>query len=113
LDALGGFVVVFSLPSTTTRARSNDDVQKPAAAGDAKALIEATGRVHREQLGGWGWDGVALVVGVGDLQDMEELDAWEDVCAPWEMEFVHVGSVGGQIQQLIGGEEGNEFGGEL
>ncbi|KAK0719641.1 hypothetical protein B0H67DRAFT_158883 [Lasiosphaeris hirsuta] len=111
LDALGGILVVVGLPPAGTGTPGS--VSGPTSglgsgAGDgegegghdAKGLISQMGRVLRAQLGGWEWDGVALVVGVGEAQD-EELDEWEDVCAEWGMEFVHHGG---------GGEGRNEFG---
>jgi hypothetical protein len=56
--------------------------------------------VVKERLGGWQWDGVGLVVGMG-----VEGGDWEDVCAEVGLEFV-----------LVGGENDggrNEFGGEF
>jgi hypothetical protein len=62
--------------------------------------------VVREGLGGWEWDGVGLGVGVGEADGgQEELEAWDECCAEWGLEFVHAR---GQK-----GEERNEFGGEL
>lgn len=83
LDALGGVVVVFDLAT--------------AAAADkakSKALLEGVGHLVRTALGGWEWDGVLLAVGVeeegvGGGVDEEDLEAWEDVCAEWGLEFIH------------------------
>ena len=78
-------------------------------ATQARELVSNVGRVVREGLGGWEWDGVLLAVGVGDLPLGEEgegvLDGWEDICAEWGLEFVHVRGGGG-------GSDGerNEFG---
>lgn len=44
----------------------------------------------RTALGGWEWDGVLLAVGVEEGGvDEEDLEAWEDVCAEWGLEFIH------------------------
>jgi hypothetical protein len=51
--------------------------------------------------------------GVGDgVGDGEELDEWEDLCAEWGLEFVHVAEAGVEIGKGKAGEEGkrNEFG---
>lgn len=82
LDALGGVVVVFDL------ATPSSDKAK------SKALLEGVGHLVRTALGGWEWDGVLLAVGVEDEQqqaavDEEDLEAWEDVCAEWGLEFIH------------------------
>ncbi|KAK3685123.1 alpha and gamma adaptin binding protein p34 [Podospora appendiculata] len=85
LTVLGGVVVVFALPPASA-----------AAVEQTKALIAHVGRVVREGLGGWEWDGVGLAVGVGgaglgaDHDEMADtLDEWEDCCAEWGLEFVH------------------------
>lgn len=68
--------------------------------GAADALIREVGRVVRDGLGGWGWDGVSVAVGLGSDPEGE----WEDRCAGAGMELVVVG----------GGEDSaarNEFGG--
>jgi len=69
----------------------------------AERLIRHVGRVVKEGLGGWQWDGVGLAVGMAG--DAEGNGEWEDVCAEMGLEFVLVG----------GGNEGgrNEFGGEF
>ncbi|KAK1825890.1 hypothetical protein QBC39DRAFT_400070 [Podospora conica] len=88
LDALGGVVVVFD-----------------AAAEQSRALLEGVGHLVRAALGGWEWDGVLLAVAV-DEADEDALEAWEDVCAEWGLEFVH------HYHQPGGGLEGrrNEYG---
>ncbi|RYO85190.1 hypothetical protein DL764_009214 [Monosporascus ibericus] len=89
LDVLGGVVVVFPLP---IRPKSDE--------GDAaRELIGGVGRVVREGLGGWEWDGVGLCLGVGEVDDVDD---WEDCCAEWGLEFVQVRS------QAVPGR--NEFG---
>ncbi|KAK3328294.1 alpha and gamma adaptin binding protein p34 [Cercophora scortea] len=104
LTVLGGVVVVFALPP-------------PSATGVAveqtKALIAHVGRVVREGLGGWDWDGVGLAVGVsgglaqaGHDEMGDVLDEWEDCCAEWGLEFVHAASASSGVD---GGAK-NEFG---
>ncbi|KAB5531240.1 hypothetical protein GE09DRAFT_1193702 [Coniochaeta sp. 2T2.1] len=97
LEVLGGLVVVFSLKGTTGTDTGGE-------------LIRQVGRVVKEGLGGWEWDGVGVVVGVGDVaggegrDEGEVLDEWEDICAGFGMEFVHV-------RTTTAREEGrNEFG---
>ncbi|KAJ9148439.1 Alpha and gamma adaptin binding protein p34 [Pleurostoma richardsiae] len=120
LAVLGGVVVVFPLsapssspspPSSSggTAAPSTSDAAPATAAAAAaaadprKELIAQVGRVVREGLGGWEWDGVGLGVGVGEADGgQEELEAWDECCAEWGLEFVHAR---GQK-----GEERNEFG---
>ena len=106
---LGGVVAVFSLA--------------PASARAGKELVAHVGRVVREGLGGWEWDGVLLAVGVsiddassggggggGEVED-EVLDEWEDACAEWGLEFVHYDAAAAASQKDRGGEKGrNEFG---
>ncbi|EMR70572.1 putative alpha and gamma adaptin binding protein p34 protein [Eutypa lata UCREL1] len=91
LEVLGGVVVVFSLPTS------------PSSGDGAHDLIRNIGRVVREGLGGWEWDGVSLCVGVGEIDDVDE---WEDCCAEWGLEFVQVR---GQ-HQSAGASDRNEFG---
>ncbi|KAH6850606.1 alpha and gamma adaptin binding protein p34-domain-containing protein [Chaetomium sp. MPI-CAGE-AT-0009] len=120
LAVLGGVVVVFALPPLPSKGAS---MLGGGGGGDgdgegarAKELVREVGRVMKEGLGGWEWDGVGLVVGVGKgvggAGDGEELDEWEDLCAEWGMEFVHVaeaGVRGGKGEAGEGGER-NEFG---
>lgn len=87
LDVLGGVMVVFALPTTGPR-------------DDTRALLEEVGKVVREGLGGWEWDGVGLCLGVGE----DVTDEWEDACAECGLEFVQVGG-------RADGEK-NEFGGK-
>ncbi|KAK1995892.1 hypothetical protein LX36DRAFT_724214 [Colletotrichum falcatum] len=100
LSVLGGMAVVFalpstsSLPSTTTLVADTSSVTAtappappaPPSADETRALITEVGRVVREGLGGWGWDGVSLGIGVGD----GHADEWEELCAEWGLEFVQV-----------------------
>ncbi|OHF02756.1 alpha and gamma adaptin binding protein p34 [Colletotrichum orchidophilum] len=100
LTVLGGLVVVFALPSSSSSPLSPSSTPAPAPATtpapaiplsppsveETRALITEVGRIVREGLGGWGWDGVGLGIGVGDGQ----ADEWEDLCAEWGLEFVQV-----------------------
>ncbi|KEZ40449.1 Uncharacterized protein SAPIO_CDS8329 [Scedosporium apiospermum] len=90
LEALGGLVVVFEVPKSRGDANTKHDEQ---------LLIEHVGRVVKDGLGGWGWDGVAIAVGLG--ADSEGV--WEDMCSEAGMEFI-----------LVSGNEAegarNEFG---
>jgi len=85
--------VVFEVPKSRGDANTKHDEQ---------LLIEHVGRVVKDGLGGWGWDGVAVAVGLG--ADSEGV--WEDMCSEAGMEFI-----------LVSGNEAegarNEFGGEL
>lgn len=91
LDVLGGVVVVF-----------------PTAAGAAaRDLIVETGRIVREGLGGWAWDGVTLAVGVGPSASDSEMNEWEDVCTEAGLEFVSVQANVAAASQ----DARNEFGG--
>ncbi len=105
LDVLGGIVVVFPLPSPSSppaEPHSGDGGSGKVAPSvtAARDLIQGVGRVVREGLGGWEWDGVGLCLGVGEVDDVDE---WEDCCAEWGLEFVQVRS------QSVPGR--NEFGG--
>ncbi|KAK3374114.1 alpha and gamma adaptin binding protein p34 [Lasiosphaeria ovina] len=86
LAVLGGVVVVFGLPSSSPPSSSS-----PESVAQTKELIAHVGRVVREGLGGWDWDGVSFGIGVGDLDDgdLDALDEWEDCCTEWGLEFVH------------------------
>ncbi|KAI0883069.1 uncharacterized protein GGS22DRAFT_167822 [Annulohypoxylon maeteangense] len=89
LEVLGGLVIVFALPI-----ESQSDEGKAA-----RELIQSVGKVVKEGLGGWSWDGVSLCLGVGEIDDVNE---WEDCCADLGLEFVQVRS------KTI--KERNEFG---
>lgn len=80
LAVLGGVVVVFKLPSPNSK----------EAAEEARKLLSEVGRVMKNGLGGWEWDGVGLAVGVGAAADDEE-EEWDEVCAEGGLEFVRVG----------------------
>ncbi|KAH6893029.1 hypothetical protein B0T10DRAFT_264325 [Thelonectria olida] len=87
LAVLGGVVVVFTAASASG----------PAAEA-TRSLIQNVGKVVKQGLGGWEWDGVGLAVGVGNT-DQEE---WDEICADAGLEFV-----------MLGGKESsarNEFG---
>ena len=93
-------MVVFPLPINTGTGTGEDtNVQDNATA--ARDLIRGVGKVVKEGLGGWEWDGVRLCLGVGEIDDVDE---WEDCCAEWGLEFVQV-----RIQNV---PARNEFGGE-
>jgi hypothetical protein len=137
LEVLGGVLVVFALPPPTAPpsfSSSAGDGGAAAGAGSgigtgagsgkeetererARELITQVGRVVREGLGGWEWDGVGLAVGVGGGGfggDGAELDEWEDLCAESGLEFVHVSKTGAGTGAASGkggtGEERNEYG---
>lgn len=101
-DALGAVVVIFPVGAP--------DPQERAAA--TRRLVKGVGKVVRDGLGGWEWDGVSLGLGVGEVGEREEvLDEWEDACAEWGLEFVHVPPTA--RRPAGGGEEEkrNEYGG--
>ncbi|KAI2602201.1 hypothetical protein GGR54DRAFT_625332 [Hypoxylon sp. NC1633] len=77
LEILGGVVVVFSLP-----VESQSDQAKAT-----RELIRNVGKVVKDGLGGWSWEGVSLCLGVGEIDDVDD---WEDCCAEWGLEFVQV-----------------------
>ncbi|KAF2969148.1 hypothetical protein GQX73_g4418 [Xylaria multiplex] len=79
LEVLGGVMVVFALP-----VHSQSDEGK-----SAQDLIRQVGKVVKDGLGGWEWDGVGLCLGVGEIDDV---DVWEDCCAESGLEFVQVRS---------------------
>lgn len=95
LDALGGLLVVFEIPPATGTSATG-----AGEGGKAGELIEEVGRVVREGLGGWGWDGVVVAVGVGKDEDGE----WEERCAGGGMELVVL--TGKEVEGAR-----NEFGG--
>ncbi|KAI1319254.1 hypothetical protein F5Y16DRAFT_391122 [Xylariaceae sp. FL0255] len=90
LDVLGGLIIIFALPTMP-------DSDESTAAKD---LIRQVGKVVKDGLGGWSWDGVSLCLGVGEIDDV---DVWEDVCAEAGLEFVQVRSGGATDKR-------NEFG---
>ncbi|KAG8158892.1 hypothetical protein KVR01_011335 [Diaporthe batatas] len=78
LEVLGGVVVVFPVSSSSPQQHRD--------------LIREVGRVVREGLGGWEWDGVGLGVGVGEVPHLDDLDMWDEACGDAGLEFVHVDS---------------------
>jgi alpha- and gamma-adaptin-binding protein p34 len=92
LEVLGGVVIVFPLPTT----QGSKESEK------AKELIQHVGKVVKEGLGGWEWDGVGLCLGVGELDDIDE---WDECAAEWGLEFVQV--------RGKATDDRNEFGGTL
>lgn len=84
---MGGLLVVFEIPGKDSEA--------------AEGLIREVGKVVREGLGGWEWDGVVVAVGLGRDDDGD----WEERCGVEGMELVVVG--GGESE-----ETRNEFGGK-
>ncbi|KAI1078750.1 hypothetical protein F5B20DRAFT_571501 [Whalleya microplaca] len=93
LEVLGGVMVVFSLP-----VKSDSDEGKAA-----RELIQNVGKVVKDGLGGWSWDGVGLCLGVGEIDDVDE---WEDCCAEWGLEFVQVKSKAFQDRNEFGEKTG-------
>lgn len=77
LEVLGGVVVVFPLPTTQGSKESEG----------AKELIRHVGKVVKDGLGGWAWDGVGLCLGFGEIDDVDE---WDECAAEWGLEFVQV-----------------------
>jgi hypothetical protein len=89
LAVLGGVVVVFAAASASG-----------PAAEPTRSLIKNVGKVLKQGLGGWDWDGVGLAVGVGNTDQ----DEWDEICTDAGLEFV-----------MLGGKESsarNEFGGK-
>lgn len=95
---LGGIVAVFAIPPATAEASSS-------SSDHTKNLIREVGRVVKEGLGGWEWDGVSLAVGVGEVAHLDDLDEWDEVCGDAGLEFVHVASSAAEDAR-------NEFGGK-
>ncbi|KAJ4389065.1 hypothetical protein N0V93_006527 [Gnomoniopsis smithogilvyi] len=91
LEVLGGVIVVFAIPTSTSPSSS------------CQGLIKEVGRVVKEGLGGWEWDGVTLAVGVGEVDHLDDLDTWDEVCGDAGLEFVHVAS-------SVAADTKNEFG---
>ncbi|KAL5612892.1 hypothetical protein BROUX41_004031 [Berkeleyomyces rouxiae] len=101
LEALGALVVVFSSSASpkdtvvtkaaaestpeSTRDKKTESAQTASTSGD---LLREIGRVVKDGLGGWEWDGVALAIGVGENETY--MDEWEDCCAELGLEFVVV-----------------------
>ncbi|KAH8161274.1 hypothetical protein CIB48_g6977 [Xylaria polymorpha] len=77
LEVLGGVIVVFPLPV-------HSDSEEGKASKD---LIQHVGKVVKDGLGRLGWDGVALCLGVGEIDDV---DVWDDCCIESRLEFVQV-----------------------
>ncbi|KAK4114625.1 hypothetical protein N656DRAFT_705344 [Canariomyces notabilis] len=106
LDVLGGVVVVLPLPPAPSSSFSRRE--------KARALVEHVGRLVKEGLGGWDWDGVGLVIGVteGGQMDLdgEGLDEWEDLCAECGMEFVYLSRSNSRTAAANEDPERNEFG---
>lgn len=93
LEVLGGVVVVFPVSASTSSSQNKD-------------LIREVGRVVKEGLGGWEWDGVGLGVGIGEVPHLDDLDVWDGLCGDAGLEFVHVGS------SATPDDAKNEFGGK-
>ncbi|EGO61336.1 hypothetical protein NEUTE1DRAFT_58596 [Neurospora tetrasperma FGSC 2508] len=141
LGVLGGVVCVFEIPFTSapgSSASSDNDAKMKAQKEKTRELIKGVGKVVREGLGGWEWEGVGLAVGVtttatttamatasdvggdggGEITiaemdvDMEdEINEWDDLCAEWGLEFVHHRVVGSSNNNNNKGEEKrNEYG---
>lgn len=98
LEVLGGIFVVFTIPPATSPSSTADRDR-------AKDIISQVGRVVKEGLGGWEWDGVSLAVGVGELAHLDDVDVWDEVCGDAGLEFVHVAPSKAEDAR-------NEFGGE-
>lgn len=94
LEVLGGVIVIFAIPAGTTPSSPSKD------------LIREVGKVVKEGLGGWEWDGVTLAVGVGEVGHLDDLDTWDEVSGDAGLEFVHVAP-------SIAADSKNEFGGKL
>lgn len=92
LEVLGGLIVVFPISTTASSSATKD-------------LIREVGKVVKEGLGGWEWDGVGLGVGVGEVAHLDDLDVWDEACGDAGLEFVHVAS------SAAAPDAKNEFGG--
>lgn len=92
LDVLGGIIVVFAIPPSTTGPKADE----------TRSLIREVGKIVKDGLGGWDWDGVGIAVGVSE--ETVEDEEWDEVCAEGALEFVRVG--GKQVEK-------NEFGGSF
>lgn len=67
-------------------------------------LIQHVGKVVKEGLGGWEWEGVGLCLGVGEIDDVQ---VWEDCATDWGLEFVQVR---GQSSETARNEFGEKMG---
>ncbi|KAJ4162969.1 hypothetical protein NW754_014391 [Fusarium falciforme] len=92
LAVLGGVVVIFTAGPVST-----------AKEHPGRSLIEHVGKVLKQGLGGWDWDGVGLAVGVGG--DGSEED-WDEICAEAGLEFVSVGGKGDTGRNEFGEKTG-------
>nr|CDP25646.1 Putative protein of unknown function [Podospora anserina S mat+] len=85
LLVLGGVIIVVELSPCLSSSISTSTVT------EHQRLVKEVGKVVREGLGGWEWDGVGLVIGVSQqaiMGDDDVLDEWEDVAAEAGLEFV-------------------------
>lgn len=98
LEVLGGVVVVFAIPPETASSSPSKD--------QTEALLKEVGKVVKDGLNGWEWDGVRLAVGVGEVGHLDDLDTWDEICGDAGLEFVHVASV------AVSADAKNEFGGK-
>ncbi|KOS17125.1 Increased recombination centers protein 6 [Escovopsis weberi] len=117
LDVLGGFVLIFALPSgssgtaphTHTDGGQGKGPDTHAEPEDLRGLLRHVGSVVRDGLGGWEWDGVRLAVGVGE----GEADEWEELCAAAGLEYVQLPAQrfnAGDPQSGFDGSQLNGFG---
>jgi alpha- and gamma-adaptin-binding protein p34 len=97
LDVLGGIIIVFgvprpSSPSTSSSSSQTTNVEARPTREETRQLLREVGKVVRDGLGGWEWDGVGLGVGVSGTSSEDEVDSgeWEDVCNEFGLEFVNV-----------------------
>jgi hypothetical protein len=114
LDALGGVVVVFTLPPPAPASlESQSHSHSPTSdTNRARDLIRHVGTVVRDGLGGWEWDGVGLCLGIGEL-DEDNIWEWEDAAAEWGLEFVQMRTRSGGGGASDVEERRNEFGGRF
>ena len=102
LGVLGGVLVVFPLSSSSSSTAGNGDgdvgtqeQQQQQQQLLHKETVKSAGKVIRDGLRGWEFEGVGLAVGVGPGPVGDEvLDDWEDLCAGFGMEFVYIEGVG-------------------
>ncbi|KAM0421510.1 hypothetical protein ACHAPT_010684 [Fusarium lateritium] len=92
LAVLGGLVVIFTAGPVST------DKEHPG-----RSLIEHVGKVLKQGLGGWDWDGVGLAVGVGGEGSEED---WDEICAEAGLEFVSIGGKGDTGRNEFGEKTG-------